>query len=237
MAPKDNKRRDQQRGRGKSIVVTDSLNAGASKIKKKIRDIERLLGKKNSNLPADKRIEYDRALKALHVELGNAQMQIKAKEIAKKYHMVRFFEKKKAIRKLKQLRKQFEEATKTEVRKDIKKARKAVKQGEIDVAYVVMFPKTEKYISLYPNPKENDEVDSKSRNAILGAKRTQERRAQFRKEVEKLMEDGKLPFAIDDAIAGKTIRLDFAPQSAQFTQEIDAPQANADEQEQDEFFE
>ncbi|EGW31107.1 rRNA-processing protein EFG1 [Spathaspora passalidarum NRRL Y-27907] len=232
-APKDNRKNN---NRGKPIVVADTLNSGASKIKKKIRDIERLLAKKTNNLPADKRIEYDRALKALRVELANAQTQIKAKEIAKKYHMVRFFEKKKAVRKLKQLKKTFDEVSKTEVRKDIKKARRAVRQGEIDVAYVILFPKTEKYISLYPNPKENDQVDAKDPKAILGAKRTQERRSQFRKEVEKLMDDGKLPFSIDDALAGKTIKVD-AVQQATSTQEIDAPQVKPEEEEQDEFFE
>lgn len=235
-APKSQYRRP----RGASIEVAETMGSGAAKIKKKIRDIERLL-KKNDKLPADKRVEYDRALKALKVELQNTQVQLKAKEIGKKYHMVRFFEKKKAIRKLKQLRKQFEEVNQTGIRKDIKKIRKQLRHGEVDLAYVILFPKTEKYISLYPNAKENDEVDMSNPKAKLGARKTEERRKQIRKEVEKLMEDGKLPFSIDEAITGKAITLytETVGQSTSISQEIDAPEVKkeGEEEEEDEFFE
>ena len=222
--------------RGASIQVAESMGSGSAKIKKKIRDIERLI-KNNPNLPADKKIEYDRGLKALQVELKNSQVQNKAKIISKKYHMVRFFEKKKAIRKLKNLRKEFEEISKTEVRKDIKKARKQLKHGEIDLAYVILFPKTEKYISLYPSPNNEDQTDP---NVIKGLKKTEERRREFRKSVEKLIDEDKLPFSIDDILQGKSVRLDSTKkQNAVITEEIDAPEArqNDQEEEQDDFFE
>lgn len=222
--------------RGASIQVAESMGSGSAKIKKKIRDIERLI-KKNPNLPADKKIEYDRGLKALQVELKNSQVQNKAKIISKKYHMVRFFEKKKATRKLKNLRKEFEEISKTGVRKDIKKARKQLKHGEIDLAYVILFPKTEKYISLYPSPNNEDQTDP---NVIKGLKKTEERRREFRKSVEKLIDEDKLPFSIDDILQGKSVRLDSTKkQNAVITEEIDAPEAkqNDQEEEQDDFFE
>ena len=76
--PKNNK----SRSRGAPIQVAESIGSGSAKIKKKIRDIERLI-KKNPNLPADKKIEYDRALKGLKVELQNSQVQNKAKVLAK----------------------------------------------------------------------------------------------------------------------------------------------------------
>lgn len=47
--PKNNK----SRSRGAPIQVAESIGSGSAKIKKKIRDIERLI-KKNPNLPADK---------------------------------------------------------------------------------------------------------------------------------------------------------------------------------------
>lgn len=222
--------------RGASIQVVESMGSGSAKIKKKIRDIERLI-KNNPNLPADKKIEYDRGLKALQVELKNSQVQNKAKIISKKYHMVRFFEKKKATRKLKNLRKEFEEISKTGVRKDIKKARKQLKHGEIDLAYVILFPKTEKYISLYPSPNNEDQTDP---NVIKGLKKTEERRREFRKSVEKLIDEDKLPFSIDDILQGKSVRLDSTKkQNAVITEEIDAPEAkqNGQKEEQDDFFE
>ncbi|KAL6451362.1 hypothetical protein SBY92_002702 [Candida maltosa Xu316] len=222
-APKSHR----HKSRGASIQVAESMGSGSAKIKKKIRDIERLL-KKNSKLPADKRVEYDRALKGLKVELQNSQVQNKAKVLAKKYHM-------KAVRKLKNLRKEFEEISKAGVRKDIKKARKQLKHGELDLAYVVMFPKTEKYISLYPSPNDEDQTDP---NVIKGLKITEERRREFRRSVEKLMDEGKLPFAIDDVLQGKNIRLDH--QKAVINEEIDAPEAKQESQaneEEDDFFE
>lgn len=54
------------------------------------------------------------------------------------------------------------------------------------------------------------------------------------------MEEGKLPFSIDDALQGKNIRLDNdKTQKAVLTEEIDAPEQKQDEQqeEQDDFFE
>lgn len=76
--------------RNNHIEVSKAINTGSSaKLKKKIRDIERLLSK-NDKLPADKKIEYERALKGLKVELQNSQNVLKAKNNATKYHMVRF---------------------------------------------------------------------------------------------------------------------------------------------------
>ena len=89
-------------------------------LKKKENKRYRTINQENPNLPADKKIEYDRALKGLKVELQNSQVQNKAKVLAKKYHMVRFFERKKAVRKLKNLRKEFERILKLELEKILK---------------------------------------------------------------------------------------------------------------------
>ncbi|KAG5417719.1 EFG1 [Candida metapsilosis] len=221
--------------RNNPVEVSKAINAGSSaKLKKKIRDIERLLTK-NDKLPADKRIEYERALKGLRVELQNSQNVLKAKQNATKYHMVRFFEKKKAIRKLKQLRKAFEEVEKTEVRKDIKKARKQLKHGEIDLMYVMLFPKSEKYISLYPSANDEDLSDP---NVKIGLRKTEARRLEFRKEVEKMMEEGKVPFTVDDIMSGKKIQIDTTANSRSApTEEIDAPEQKDSESQEDDFFE
>lgn len=215
-----------------SVEVADVLGAGAAKLKKRIRDIERLL--KKDNLKADIRIGNERALKGLKIELETTQMNLKAKTLAKKYHMVRFFEKKKAVRKYKQAKKLLEEVAKTEVKKDIKKARKLVKHCEVDVVYVILFPKTEKYISLYPNAKEEDAKTTNNSKAKKGTQQTEERKREFRKECEKLIDEKKLPFSIEDAVSGKPINVEvksFAP-----TKEIDAPEEKKAE-EDDDFFE
>ncbi|CUM62783.1 uncharacterized protein PRCAT00000341001 [Priceomyces carsonii] len=222
-----------RRPNGTSIEISGALGSGTSRLKKKIRDIERLL--KKNNLPADVRNENERGLKALRVELEHSQVSSKAKKTAKKYHMVRFFEKKKVVRRLKQAKKNLDEVSKTEVRKDIKKARKAVKQYEIDLAYVLLYPKTEKYISLYPNAKDEDEIDLSNEKVKKGIQETEQRKRAFRKEMETLIDNGELPVSIDDILEGKAVKFDnkvkYHP-----TQEIDAPQQDSSNIE-DDFFE
>lgn len=237
-------RNNGRNNRNNNTQVADVLGAGASKLKKKIRDIERLL--KKDNIPAHIRVDNERSLKALKVDLVNTQKSLKAKEVAKKYHMVRFFERKKAIRKLKQAMKAYEDVSKTEVRKDIKKARKVVHHSEVDVAYVILFPKEEKYISLYPNAKEGEDKSTLNNpKAKKGAQMTEQRKRELRKNVEKLIESGKLPFSFEDVLNGKTIKVDTSSYSQTTPhQEIDAPasedthaQVKEAEEEEDDFFE
>lgn len=223
-----------RRRNGSSMEVASVLGAGSAKVKKKIRDIERLL--RRPLVPAHIRIENERALKALKVDLQNTQLRLQAKENGKKYHMVRFFERKKAVRRLKQAQRDYDEVAKTEVRKDIKKARKVLKHAQIDVAYTVMFPKTEKYLSLFPNEKEDGAVEELLQKAKKGAQEAEERKVQFRKHVELLIDKQELPFSLEDVVKGKNVLVEDATQTLVPAEEIDAPQAEAEEEE-DDFFE
>lgn len=220
-----------KRSNGASIEVAGVLGGGSSaKIKKKIRDIERLL--KKDTLPATVRTDNERALKALRVELDNANFNHRAQKNAKKYHMVRFFEKKKAIRKLKQARKTLDELVQKDAeRKEIKKARKVVRHCEIDLVYVILFPKLEKYISLFPN--ENEPVDEAAKK---GMQATEDRKRLFRKECEQYLEQDNLPFNLEDAAQGKRVIFTNENYNAREREEIDAPEEN-NNQEEDDFFE
>lgn len=183
-APKNNRSRN-----GSSINVALAIDSGAGKLRKKIRDIERLL--KRDSLPADVRINNERLLKALQALLATTEVQNKARHMLKKYHMVRFFESKKAHRKATQAQKA---VAKLEAegapKKDIKKARKVLQHAQVDVAYVLNFPKTEKYIALYV-----DELlpeDEKSRQGVLA---TNQKRQAFRKQCAEMLQEGTLPVA------------------------------------------
>lgn len=202
------------------------------RVKKKIKSIENLLSK--DTLPADIRIEKERALKALQVDLKNTRFRLKTKERAKKYHMLRFFERKKATRKLKQATKAHNEAVEKDVRKDIKKARKVLKHAQIDVAYVYMFPKADKYIALYPNEPLPEML--KDANVKKGMQITDEKRQQFRKQVEELIDSDRLPFTFEDVLAGKTIMVD-TDRLPEPQEEVDAPQETAQAEQEDDFFE
>lgn len=100
-------------------------NAGASKIRKRIRDLQRLLRK--PGLSATKKVETERALESFELDLKKVQTSNLEKKNAQKYHMVRFFDKKKAIRRL--------------------------KHDGVDALpdwyYVTTFPVSEKYSALY----------------------------------------------------------------------------------------
>lgn len=213
--------------------VSKALGAGSGKIKKKIRDLERLL--RRDNLPANVRVDNERALKALQVQLGNVEQETKTKKVARKYHMVRFFERKKAIRQLKQAKKAYEDAKITNDRKVTKKARTVLKHKEIDVAYTFMYPKEQKYISLFPNPKDEDDK-TLTANVKRGMHLTEQKRIEFRKHVEGLMKDGKLPFSIEDILSGKYSQTKQGKSVDNDEEEIDAPQKKKS-QEEDEFFE
>ncbi|ODQ80810.1 hypothetical protein BABINDRAFT_34486 [Babjeviella inositovora NRRL Y-12698] len=232
-AVKSNKR---EREGGASVEVASSMGAGSSKLRKKIRDIERLLTKKK-NLPADVRVANERSLKALKFELENSDLQNRAKIISKKYHMVRFFEKKKALRKLKQASKEMAEleANPDAEKKDLKKQRKVVKHCQVDLAYVINFSKTEKYISLYPNPKEEDAATLNNAKAKRGMQMTEQIRKSFRKECEAMFDNGTLPVSIEDVLEGK--KLDNVKQASSGQAAPDATEKKAHEEEEDEFFE
>jgi hypothetical protein len=65
---------------------SSSVNA----IKKRLRDVTRKL-ERAEYLPADVRIESERALAAYQQELASAQAEKIRQKMIKKYHMVRFF--------------------------------------------------------------------------------------------------------------------------------------------------
>lgn len=67
-------------------VHASSVNA----VKKRIRDVTRLLSK-GDDLPADVRLENERALAAYKQELAEADEEKVRQRMIKKYHMVRFF--------------------------------------------------------------------------------------------------------------------------------------------------
>lgn len=79
------------RRRKNAIREVQALNkgTGSSRLTKKIRDVERTLRK--PGLAATKKLEAERALVALKAELEEVRKAQAKKDLASKYHMVRFF--------------------------------------------------------------------------------------------------------------------------------------------------
>ncbi|KAG6809391.1 hypothetical protein H0H92_000446 [Tricholoma furcatifolium] len=117
---------------------------GVQKIKSALRQAKRLLAKEK--LAADVRVETERRIKALEADLEEAQTSKKERDMAVRYHKVKFFERQKVTRKLNQTKKRLESAdasTKPHLEE-------ALRELRIDLNYILHYPKAKKYISLFP---------------------------------------------------------------------------------------
>ncbi|KAF7724495.1 hypothetical protein EC973_000945 [Apophysomyces ossiformis] len=133
------------------------------KIKKRLRDTKRALNK--GTISAAARISYERRLKALEFELGEKMIDAKEQKMKQKYHKVKHFEKNKVQRKLKAAKKKVEEA-KTEEQKQ--KAEEEAKNLNIDLMYILHYPPTKPYVSLFPKENADDTNNLKVREEVRG---------------------------------------------------------------------
>ncbi|KAH3899410.1 Efg1p SCDLUD_004853 [Saccharomycodes ludwigii] len=191
----NNKKSNRRHGNSfnNSLQIASVIGAGSNKIKKKIRDTERLLTKKKDTLPDTVKIEMERKLDALKLELANAKIRTKATKNAKKYHMVRFFERKKALKLYKKISSELE---KNPENPDLSEK---LLQASIDLCYVVNFPKTEKYISLYPSNKTTENSENL----------TTLKRKTYRDQIAKEYKQGTLAVSLDDILKGKRLDKDI----------------------------
>ncbi|KAK3296049.1 uncharacterized protein B0H64DRAFT_162056 [Chaetomium fimeti] len=123
-------------------VDINSLNA----IKKRARAIERLLARDNLKLPANKQNDLERELAAHKQRIEDTRMKKDRSHMIHKYHMVRFFERKKAMRFAKQLEKKVAQATDPE---EVAQLKADLHVAQVDTDYAIYFPFLEPYISLY----------------------------------------------------------------------------------------
>ncbi|KAK6841428.1 rRNA-processing protein efg1 [Apiospora arundinis] len=105
-------------------------------VKKRARNIERQL-RAAQNLPADKRNDLERELSHHKQKVQEASGEKQRKQMIKKYHMVRFFERKKADKLAKQILKQLRACEDDEERKQLEKD---LHVAEIDGQYARNFP-------------------------------------------------------------------------------------------------
>ncbi|TVY38066.1 rRNA-processing protein [Lachnellula subtilissima] len=122
-------------------------------IKKRIRNVRRRM-ERVEDLPANVRAEDERALAAYQQELAAAEAEKLRQKMIKKYHMVRFFERQKATRQLKRLRKLL---LATESIEEVETLKAQMHIAEVDLNYTQYSPLCETYISLYPPQKNSSE--------------------------------------------------------------------------------
>ncbi|KAA8567568.1 hypothetical protein EYC84_008043 [Monilinia fructicola] len=85
--------------------------------------------------------------------IASAEAEKIRQKMIKKYHMVRFFERQKATRQLKKLRKRLLETQSTD---EVEQLKEEMHILEVDLNYTQYHPLSETYISLYP-PKGSEE--------------------------------------------------------------------------------
>jgi hypothetical protein len=123
-------------------------------LKDGIRDLERML--KGAKMPADIRQTRERELEALRLELVKMAADKEKQEMIGRYHMVRFFDRKKAERRLKQATKALRACEDAEAHK---KLEEDVHTAQIDLNYTQYYPLAQIYSALYPTKKGKDGKD------------------------------------------------------------------------------
>ncbi|KAJ4361671.1 hypothetical protein N0V95_001655 [Ascochyta clinopodiicola] len=132
--------------------------ASANALKNRIRDLKRLLAHVDNvpkhKMSASSRIERERELEACEHELEEKTTKARESEYRKKmigkYHQVRFFDRQKATRVLKRLKKELAAAKDDEEKSTLQKK---LHNAEVDVNYAISYPLMKPYSSLYPTAK------------------------------------------------------------------------------------
>ncbi|AOW01342.1 YALI0B07161p [Yarrowia lipolytica CLIB122] len=172
MAPPTQRRyTNNRKRRGPREVGGAKTGDGLTRIMKRIRDLERVL-KRPVPMDEQKRIELERAVAAYKVQAEDIIGDRKNKKNVEKYRMIRFFERQKASRKVKQARKLVEQADSDAKKKD---AEALVVKYMADLAYTIHFPNDIKYISLYPNGAVDETAES--------SKQREKMRAEFAEQI------------------------------------------------------
>ncbi|KAK9235473.1 hypothetical protein V1525DRAFT_409816 [Lipomyces kononenkoae] len=223
--------------------VHDAASASSvSRLRKKIRDLERLLkrasssgnGSKNSTALATR--EQERALRALKNELLTAERNMKDKKLDKRYHKVRFFERRKAARRVVQSRKAVAAALADEVDENRRKTAEEERlMAETELAYVALFPREWKYVSLYV-----DGGVEKARKGH-GESETDKKRLEWWTDVERMVRSGEVDvesLMFVPGAKGRTSGRKIVKHTGEaYEQNVESEQQQGyEEDEEDEFF-
>ncbi|EMD00444.1 hypothetical protein BAUCODRAFT_169253 [Baudoinia panamericana UAMH 10762] len=118
-----------------------------------IRSLKRLL-EHNDDLPADVRVEKERALQTAQHELAETERAKERSDMIGKWHKVRFFERQKASKRLKRARRAVAECEDLAGKVELE-AR--VEEAEVDVNYAMYFPLGMEYVPLFPKRRRRSE--------------------------------------------------------------------------------
>ncbi|CAG8701570.1 6134_t:CDS:2 [Funneliformis mosseae] len=142
------------------IMSLDTMSVTA--LKKKLRDIERYL-KTNEKLSAKGQVSLERQLKACKLTLIERMAENKEKDMAAKYRMVKHFDRRKVERAIKQTQKKLSEVQSLQEKANVENI---LYELQIDLNYILYYPKHRKYLALHPSNGGDDEEMVSKRNEI-----------------------------------------------------------------------
>ncbi|KAI9672692.1 MAG: 18S rRNA maturation protein [Alyxoria varia] len=146
-------------------------NPGFSSHKRRLRNLTRALENRGSELPGHVRSKLEADLLELREEDARREVRRRRDKVVGKYHMVRFFDRKKATRHIKRAEKLLASSKSEE---DRAAAEKALRVARVDLNYSLYHPLEKRYCALYqkgpkpeePDPKENGQTPSKQTQSI-----------------------------------------------------------------------
>ncbi|RAK75632.1 Efg1 domain-containing protein [Aspergillus fijiensis CBS 313.89] len=180
-------------------------------LKKRIRAAKRLLAK--PDLPADVRVTQERALLGYERDLEEETKSRERSKLIKKYHFVRFLERKTATKEIARLTRKEKEITENTAgvdaaarEKKLASVARKLHVARVNLNYTIYYPLTEKYIALYADVKKKNkkaedgqvvEEKGQEKEEEEDAAGAAERSSAMWKTVEQCMKDGTLDLLRD----------------------------------------
>ncbi|KAK4058187.1 18S rRNA maturation protein [Microbotryomycetes sp. JL221] len=188
---------------GPSSNTPDTIPSGSvSKLKSQLRQTKRLLAR--DDLTPDVRTTTTRRLELLEQELDKAQHSQQERKMVLKYKGVRFFERQKLLRKIKQAKRALQDKPNDPA------LQQTLLNLRVDLAYVIRYPKMEKYIALFPEGEYVSHqppatVSSTSTSGTIvedNSASSAKRRWQMRQQYKRQMKDQLVGDAVEDGDLG-----------------------------------
>lgn len=181
-------------------------NAGAKSFKKahpvnelksRIRSLKRQL-ERNDSLSAVAQQEKERALRAAEDELERNQTAKRRNDMIGKWHKVRFFDRRKAEKRVRRAKKELEGLDEGDGGREGLEQR--VRDAEVDVKYAVYYPLEVEYVPLFPRKRKGSEDEDAEGDEVGEVERQGD--SVMWETVKRCMEDGTLDALRNGKLSG-----------------------------------
>ena len=166
-------------------------------IKNQIRSVKRFLSKAETSGDTERIVHLKHKLHGLNSEHQRRQVVEKEKKYARKYHKVKFFERKKVLRRRKQVQAKINAAVVGNATKDVGALKKKLSELDDQLDYIQYFPKQQKYISLFAKDDKNSSTTAQKREKLMKLAKSR-KKLEEAKIVKKKETAGKMDYDDDE---------------------------------------